>query len=129
MSANRLKISKVSDSIILKFNRKFKILPNIICRLAIGRSLRDGTLNEGLNVDKGGREFNRPTLTGKQDALYYGLVVQVAKRPLTDEEYFTKHLPLHIDRGLRLINSEFLDCENISDFVKKVVDISKLQIQ
>ncbi len=129
MSASRLKISKVSDSIIFSFNRKFKILPNIICRLAIGRSLREGQLNEEFNVDRGGREFNRPTLTGKQDALYYGLVGQVAKRPLTDEEYFTKHLPLHIDRGLRLMNSELLECENITDLVKRVADTSEIEVQ
>ena len=128
MSASRLKVSKVSDGILFKLNRKFKVLPNILCRLAIGRSLREGPLNEELNVDKGGRELNRPTLTGKQDALYYGLVVQVAKRPLTDEEYFTRHLPLHIDRGLRLLNSEISDCENITDLVRKVVHVPGQEI-
>lgn len=119
MSDSRLKISKVSDSLLFKLNRKYKVLPNILCRLAIGRSLREGALNDELSVDRGGREFNRPTLTGKHDALYYGLVVQVAKRPLTDEEYFTKHLPKHIDRGLRLMDLEFRDCESITEVVKK----------
>ena len=122
MSSSRLKTSKLSDDLLFKINRKFRLQPNYIERLAIGRSLLEGQLSEkDMNIDRNGKEFNQYTLTGEKDFLYKALVAQVANCPLSDEEYFSKHLPAHIDRGLRLMGKEILDAGTQTEVIRRLI--------
>ena len=54
-----------------------------------------------------GLELNRQTITGEYDDLFKALIINKEGRAMSDEEYFPKYLKAHIDRGAKLLMSEF----------------------
>ncbi len=124
MPASKLKTSKRAAHMIRSLNRKFRLAPNLICRLGIGRSLREGPLVKTVIGDSNGIEFNRYTLTGQHDRLLKALVVQVAGGSLTDEEYFEVHLPAHLDRGLELLARDCQAVDTLTDALRRLMNLS-----
>lgn len=57
--------------------------------------------------DTDGLELNRQTISGEYDDLFKALIVQHENKLLTDDEYFPKYLKAHLDRGAKLLYSEF----------------------
>ena len=57
--------------------------------------------------EKLGVIYHREGITGDYDDLFKALVINNVGKPLTDEEYFPKYLKYHIDRGARMLFSEF----------------------
>lgn len=84
---------------------KTKITPNILCRYGVALSLK---INDPLkfDYDSKGQEFNRNTLTGDLDLLFRELIKQHENKYIDDDEYFEKYLKAHLERGVRLLNSE-----------------------
>lgn len=124
MAASKLKTSKRAAEMIRGLNRKLRLAPNIICRLAIGRSLCEGPLVNTVMGDSNGIEFNRYTLTGQNDRLFKALLAQVAGRPLTDEEYFEEHLPAHLERGVELLARHTHGADTFADAFRRLVNLS-----
>lgn len=58
-------------------------------------------------TDSLGLELNRQTITGEWDILYKCLVELFEGRHIDDDEYFQKYLKAHLDRGAKMIYSEF----------------------
>ena len=57
--------------------------------------------------DSFGLELNRQTITGEWDELYKSLIEMAEGIHLSDDDYFQKYLKAHLDRGARMIYSEF----------------------
>ena len=83
--------------------------PFILSKLAISMSLkRGGPLQDNdFHTDTYGLELNRQTITGEWDELYKSLIEMHEGRHISDDDYFQKYLKAHLDRGARMIYSEF----------------------
>lgn len=83
--------------------------PFILSKLAISMSIKSGEplLEKDFHTDVAGLELNRQTITGEFDLLFKGLIEMFEGKHLDDDEYFQKYLKAHLDRGARLLYSEF----------------------
>ena len=86
-----------------------RLQPFALAKIAIAMSIRNEeklTTDEFLS-DTDGLELNRQTISGEYDDLFKALIVQHENKLLTDDEYFPKYLKAHLDRGAKLLYSEF----------------------
>lgn len=83
--------------------------PYILSKLSISASIKSRKPLEDADFrrDSFGLELNRQTITGEWDALYKGLIETFEGRHINDDEYFQKYLKAHLDRGAKIIYSEF----------------------
>lgn len=83
--------------------------PFILSKLSISMSLKSGKRLSELDfkTDNFGLELNRQTITGEWDELYKGLIELFEGTHLDDDDYFQKYLKAHLDRGAKMIYSEF----------------------
>lgn len=83
--------------------------PFILAKLAISQSIKSGQpLKENdFHTDTFGLELNRQTITGEWDELFKSLIEMYENKHLSDDEYFQKYLKAHLDRGARMLHSEF----------------------
>ena len=118
-STSKLKLSKdTSDKLIMLTSRLSFKSRYVICRLAIGRSLKEGKSVRNYQVsDSDGLEFNRSTLTGDHDMLFKALVIQLEQKRMTDEEYFSSYLRKHIEKGITLLYKEYLRINSPVEFL------------
>ena len=100
------------------------LAPFILSKLSLSMSLKSGVpLQESdLNTDNLGLELNRQTITAEWDELYKGLIEMFECRHLNDDEYFQVYLKAHLDRGAKLIYSEF---KYNNDFILSLLDDNK----
>ena len=99
--SEKLKISKPVSDDLDYLSRKLDLRRNIICRLAVGKSLTiSKSVRDNKLEDNNGYEFNKYTLTGDKDVVYKALIIQHEKKSMNDEEYITKYLRKHIERGI-----------------------------
>ena len=64
-------------------------------------------MEEDFKSDTNGLELNRQTITAEWDQLYKCLIEMFEKRYLSDDEFFQKYIKAHLDRGARILYSEF----------------------
>ena len=104
-----IRTAKKTMELFEEITASTNLAPFILSKLAISMSLKCGMpLEESdFGTDNQGLELNRQTITGDHDALYKCLIVLFERRHLNDDEYFQKYLKAHLDRGARLIHSEF----------------------
>lgn len=83
--------------------------PFILSKLAISLSIKNETplVESDFNTDNFGLELNRQTITGEWDKLYKCLIEMREQKHLNDDDYFQKYLKAHLDRGAKLLHSEF----------------------
>lgn len=105
----KIRTSKKTMAIFEEMAASTNYAPFILSKLAISLSIKSGTsLQEpDFKTDTFGLELNRQTITGEWDELYKGLVEMFEGRHISDDDYFQKYLKAHLDRGARLLYSEF----------------------
>ncbi|QEH67655.1 DNA sulfur modification protein DndE [Cellulosilyticum sp. WCF-2] len=104
----RLKTSAKCQRTLTELHSKTNITPNILCRYAISLSvLQDTPVDLDKVKDSTGQEFNRQILTGRYDSIFKAIIIQNAKKPLTDEEYFPTYIKAHIERGVELLKNNY----------------------
>lgn len=105
----KIRTSKKTMAIFEEISASTNYAPFILSKLAISMSLKSEIpLEENdFKADSFGLELNRQTITGEWDELYKGLIEMFEGRHLSDDDYFQKHLKAHLDRGARMIYSEF----------------------
>lgn len=118
----KLKLSEETSKHLEYLSKRLGLRRNVVCRLAIGRSLTEkesvGTMNP---KDSNGYEFNRYTLTGEYDSVFKALIVQHERKKMHDAEYFAKYLRNHIERGINMLYHEY---ERINSPVEFLVALS-----
>lgn len=104
----RLKTSAKCQRTLTELHSKTNITPNILCRYAISLSvLQDTPVDLDKVKDSTGQEFNRQILTGRYDSIFKAIIIQNAKKSLTDEEYFPTYIKAHIERGVELLKNNY----------------------
>lgn len=105
----KIKTAKRTMELFEEMTASTNYAPFILSKLAISMSLKSGTpLSESdFKTDSYGLELNRQTITGEWDDLYKGLIEMFEGQHLSDDDYFQKYLKAHLDRGARMIYSEF----------------------
>ena len=105
----KLKTSKTTMDIFEEIGRSTNLQPYCLAKLAISMSLK---LNDRLSLDDYktdnlGLELNRQTISGEYDALIKCLVETYENRHIEEDEYFPKNMKAHIDRGAKVLYSDF----------------------
>ena len=102
----KIRTSKKTMNIFEEIAASTNYPPFILSKLSISMSIRSG-------------ELNRQTITGEWDELYKGLIEVFEGQHISDDDYFQKYLKAHLDRGAKLIYSEFKYNE---DFLLALLD-------
>lgn len=120
----KIKTSKKTMDLFEEMTASTTYAPFILAKLAISISLKSGRslTDSDFKTDSNGLELNRQTITGEHDALFKSLVEVFEGRHLNDDEYFQKYLKAHLDRGARLLHSEF---KYNSDFLLALISQDK----
>lgn len=105
----KLKTSKETEQIFKDLWVSIHLQPFALVKLSIALSVRDerAMSESDFTTPSDGLELNRQTITGEYDDLFKALIVSKEGRALSDEEFFPKYLKAHIDRGARLLASEY----------------------
>ena len=83
--------------------------PFILAKLSVSMSLKSGTPLNAIDFqsDSLGLELNRQTITGQWDDLFKCLIEMFENKHINDDEYVQKYLKAHLNRGAKMIYSEF----------------------
>lgn len=83
--------------------------PFILSKLAIAASIKhnEKLSEEDFKTDNNGLELNRQTITGDFDLLFKTLIEDFENMSINEDEYMSKYLKAHLDRGAKLIYSEY----------------------
>lgn len=105
----KIRTSKKTEELFEVIEASENLQPYALSKLAISLSLKsDEPLGEeDFKTDNNGLELNRQTITGEYDDLYKCLVAMKENRHVDDDEYFQKYIKAHLDRGAKLLHSEF----------------------
>lgn len=98
--------------------------PFILSKLAVSLSLKSNKpLEESdFKTDTMGLELNRQTITAEYDTLYKSLIELYEGQHISDDDYFQKYLKAHLDRGARMLYSEF---KYSKDFILALISEKK----
>lgn len=121
----RLKTTSKTATLLKELQSSTGLTPNILSRLAISFSLLIPEQPDSVNSESNGLEFNRNTLTGEFDFVYKALIRQHANREISEEEYFPNLFNAHLDRGVKLLNTEYKHAGNFNKLVNNLIKISK----
>lgn len=119
----RLKTSKYTKEALNELKTALNLTPNILARLAVALSL---TIDEPAPLKKTndqGLEFNRVTLTGRFDYIFKAMIAQHCKREISDEEYFPNLFNAHLERGIRVLQSEYKQAGNFERLIRNLTSL------
>jgi Domain of unknown function (DUF1832). len=105
----KLRTSKLTMEIFSELGNSIHLQPFALAKISIALSIRDeSALSENdFKSDNDGLELNRQTITGEYDELFKALIIGREGIPLLDEVYFPLYLKAHLDRGAKLLMSEY----------------------
>ena len=105
----KIKTSKRTMQCFEEIQASTNYAPYILAKMSIAMSIKSGNrLNEiDFRSDSYGLELNRQTITGEWDDLFKALIEMFEKKHINDDDYFQKYLKAHLDRGAKMIYSEF----------------------
>ena len=105
----KIKTSKKTMEYFEEIGASTGYAPFVLSKMSISMSLKSGKpLKEpDFHSDNYGLELNRQTITGEWDDLYKALIEMFEKRHINDDDYVQKYLKAHLDRGAKMIYSEF----------------------
>ena len=105
----KIRTSKKTMNIFEEIAASTNYPPFILSKLSISMSVKSGEplTATDFKTDSFGLELNRQTITGEWDDLYKGLIEIFEGQHISDDDYFQKYLKAHLDRGAKLIYSEF----------------------
>ena len=120
----KIKTSKKTMDIFEEMSASTNFAPFILCKLSISMSVKSEKplQDSDFNTDSLGLELNRQTITGEWDELYKSLISMFEGRHINDDDYFQKYLKAHLDRGARMIYSEF---KYSNDFLLSLLSTEK----
>lgn len=105
----KIRTSKKTMSIFEEMAASTNYAPFILSKLSISLSIKNNIplVESDFKTDTNGLELNRQTITSEWDDLYKSLIMMSEKRYIEDDEYFQKYIKAHLDRGAKLLYSEY----------------------
>lgn len=121
MSLNRIYVGKEVDQALRNMKGRTGLTPNLLCRLGFCLSLTEPDVPKSENYADGQvREFNRSTLTGSFDALYFALLRErMTQDGLEVEEHLEDQFKAHLSRGVLLLAKRLRNLADIDDLVSE----------
>ena len=120
-----LKTSKYAAETLKQLQASTNMTPNILIRYAVALSLRNP---EPVEVEKkessDGLVLNRSTVTGEFDYVFHALIAQHMKKEVSDGDYFPGLFNAHLERGIRLLLSEYRAAGNTEKFFRNLFALS-----
>jgi len=119
LAFNRIYVSDEVDQRLRLLKTRTGLTPNLLCRLGFCLSIvEQGIPDPRLYAEDQVREFNRLTLTGQWDMLFFALLcerlVQDGLNPETDLEVYFK---AHLSRGILMLYQRLKSLEDLADLV------------
>jgi len=108
--ATRTRLSAEASDILKGLEKRTRLTPNVLARLALALSLEDRTPFSGTEPAHSGLEFNHSTLYGEHEALYHHLAIEWAE----NRKDPNRILRLHIERGAVYLRN-FLAARGLAD--------------
>ncbi len=120
----KIKTSKKTMQLFEEMTASTNYAPFILSKLSISLSIKSGVALEDADfkTDTYGLELNRQTITSEWDQLYKCLIEIDENRYIEDDEYFQKYIKAHLDRGAKMLHSEF---KYNKDFLMSLLDDKK----
>lgn len=120
----KIKTSKKTMQLYEEMTASTNYAPFILSKLSISLSIKSGVPLEDADfkTDTYGLELNRQTITSEWDELYKCLIEMVENRHIEDDEFFQKYIKAHLDRGAKMLYSEF---KYNKDFLISLLDDKK----
>ena len=120
----KIKTSKKTMQLFEEMTASTNYAPFILSKLSISLSIKSGVALEDsdFKTDTYGLELNRQTITSEWDQLYKCLIEIEENRYIEDGEYFQKYIKAHLDRGAKMLHSEF---KYNKDFLMSLLDDKK----
>ena len=120
----KIKTSKKTMQLFEEMTASTHYAPFILSKLSISISIKSGVALEDsdFKTDTYGLELNRQTITSEWDQLYKCLIEIEENRYIEDDEYFQKYIKAHLDRGAKMLHSEF---KYNKDFLISLLDDKK----
>lgn len=105
----KLRTAKKTMKIFEEIAASTNYAPFILSKLSISLSLKSDIplIETDFKTDTQGLELNRQTITAEWDLLYKCLIEMSENRHLNDDEFFQKYIKAHLDRGAKMLYSEF----------------------
>ena len=61
------------------------------------------------------------------DMLFKALIVQLEKRRMTDEEYFSLYLRRHVEKGIDLLHKEYMKINSPVEFLVSLASTPSIE--
>lgn len=119
----RLKTSKYTGELLVSLQASTGLTWNILSRIAVALSLNDPSIPNKVE-NKSGLEIHRNALTGENDYIFKALIKQHSKRNIPDEEYFPELFNAHLERGIKLLDSEY---KHAGNYEKLLLNLIKME--
>jgi len=119
----RLKTSKDTGELLVSLQASTGLTWNILSRIAVSLSLKDPSIPNPVE-NKTGVEIHRNALTGENDYIFKALIKQHSKRNVPDEEYFPDLFNAHLERGIKLLDSEY---KHAGNYEKLLLNLIKME--
>lgn len=105
----KIRTSKKTMDLFEEITASTNYAPFILSKLAISMSVKSNVplTEKDFHTDSFGLELNRQTITGEFDSLFKSIIEVFEGKHLDDDEYFQKYLKAHLDRGAKMIHSEY----------------------
>ena len=118
MKFNLITVSTRSTRILSDLRIKTGLTPNISARFAICMSLKDRSVPNPDEFNRGGSKLEPDVLFGKHEQIYLALMLNRLKTDRLDPElYLNEHTRAHLNRGMIALHKRI---KNLSSFNKLV---------
>ena len=124
MKFNLITVSTRSTNILSTLRTKTGLTPNISARFAICMSLKDRSVPNTDEFNKGGSKFEPDVLFGKHEQIYLALMLNRLKIDRLDPElYLNEMTRAHLNRGVIALGPRINDLSNFYELVKEERDV------
>lgn len=122
MSLSRVTVNRDVDVRLRNLRGRTGLTPNLLCRLGFCLSLEEpGTPDPELYAGDAEREFNRYTLTGQWDMLFFALLRErLVVDGLDPEVSLESQFKAHLSRGVFLLNQRVRSFSDLQSLLKHV---------
>jgi DNA sulfur modification protein DndE len=119
VTLNRIYVGEEVDWRLRNLKARTGLRPNLLCRLGFCLSLAEpGIPDPELYSDGQAREFNRYTLTGQWDQLFFSLLRErLTQDELDPDIYLEEQFKAHLSRGVLLIYQRLKKLEDLAALV------------
>ena len=120
MKFNLITVSTRSTRILSDLKTKTGLTPNISARFAICMSLKDRSVPNPDEFNKGGSKLEPDVLFGKHKQIYLALMLNRLKTDRLDPElYLNEMTRAHLNRGVIALLPRINDLSNFYELVKE----------